>query len=65
MSREIDRRALVHEINAAARLYNDNLVGKRLLYVFDNRYIEVIFERKNFKHLTGPDTNLSANEFFK
>lgn len=65
MSRENDRRALVHEINAAARLYNDNLVGKRFMYVFDNRYIEVIYERKNFKHLTGTETNLSANEFFK
>lgn len=35
------------------------------MYVFDNRYIEVIFKKENFRHLTGIDTNLSANQFYQ
>ncbi len=35
------------------------------MYIFDNRYIEVIFKKENFRHLTGIDTNLSANQFYQ
>ncbi|MCD8045757.1 MAG: hypothetical protein LUE90_03745 [Clostridiales bacterium] len=35
------------------------------MYVFDNRYIEVIFKKENFRHLTGIDTNLTANPALK
>ncbi|MCD7908430.1 MAG: PBECR4 domain-containing protein, partial [Clostridium sp.] len=46
-------------------LYNQHLVGRKFMYVFDNRYIEVIFKKENFRHLTGIDTNLSANQFYQ
>ena len=35
------------------------------MYVFDDRYIEVIYKADNFKHLTGVDSHLSAKQFFK
>lgn len=65
MSVQKDRKNAVTLIAAAAQSYKNLLVGKRFLYVFDGRYIEVLFESKNFKHLTGVSTNLSAERFFK
>lgn len=64
MSKQQDRESLVQEIKEAAKLYKDNLVGKRFLYVFDGRYIEVIYKAENFRHLTGVDTHLSAKSFY-
>lgn len=65
MNAKIDRKNVVAEITKAAKNYKQNLVGKTFLYVFDNRYIEVMFKAKDFKHLTGVDTNLSAQDFYK
>lgn len=65
MSRKRDRLVLKTKIESAANEYKKKLVGKRFLYVFDGRYIEVIFKRDNFRHLTGVHTFLSAERFFK
>ena len=65
MSVQEDRKNAAILISGAAQSYRKLLVGKRLLYVFDGRYIEVLFESKNFRHLTGVATNLSAERFFK
>ena len=34
-----EREQIVREINKAAQLYKQHLVGKKFLYVFDERYI--------------------------
>jgi hypothetical protein len=60
-----DKKVFAREICEAAKLYKENLVGKKFIYVFDQRYIEVLFKRKNFKHLTGIECNLSAEDFYK
>ncbi len=65
MSKKQDRIDIVEKIKTAAILYKQNLVGKRFMYVFEGRYIEVIYKAENFKHLTGVDTNLSAKRFYK
>ena len=65
MKQQIDRKIIVSKIISAAKLYKQNLVGKTFLYIFDNRYIEVMFRKNDFKHLTGVDSNLSANDFYK
>lgn len=65
MGRAEDRKAIVAAINQAAELYRRFLVGKSFMYVFDDRYIEVIYKTVNFKHLTGVDSHLPANQFFK
>ncbi|HAP02951.1 MAG TPA: hypothetical protein DCQ87_02825 [Lachnospiraceae bacterium] len=49
----------------AAGPYKSNLIGRKFLYIFDNRYIEVIYKTNNFKHLTGVESELSAKDFFK
>lgn len=60
-----DREQIVQEICKAAKLYKEHLVGKRFLYVFDGRYIEVSYKADNFRHLTGVETNLSAKRFYQ
>lgn len=56
MSRKQDRIDLSLQIKYVAVLYKQHLVGRKFMYIFDNRYIEVIFKKENFRHLTGIDT---------
>lgn len=65
MSKKQDKINTVRKICDAAKLYKANLVGKKYLYFFDNRYIEVIYKTDSFKHLTGVESSLSANAFYK
>ena len=65
MSKKSDKEHIVKEICKAAKLYKANLVGKRFLYVFDGRYIEVLYKSVNFKHLTGVECNMSAADFYR
>lgn len=61
-----DRVQIVQRIISAAQKYRDKLVGKSFLYVFDNRYIEVLFRTKDFLHLTGVQpVRMSAKDFYK
>ena len=64
MSKTQDRKNIVKKIEDAAGLYREKLVGKCFLYVFDGRYIEVIYKAENFRHLTGVETFLSAKRFY-
>lgn len=64
MAKAQDRKEIVSRIGDAAKLYRDRLVGKRFMYVFDGRYIEVIYKAENFRHLTGVETFLSAKRFY-
>ncbi len=65
MSKKSDKEHIVKEICTAAKLYKANLVGKRFLYVFDGRYIEVLYKKVNFKHLTGVECNMPAADFYR
>lgn len=65
MRREQDRIRIASEICSAAGLYRQHLVGRCFMYVFDGRYIEVIYKADSFRHLTGVDTALSARQFYK
>ncbi len=60
-----DRKQIIYEINKAAQLYKEHLIGKKFLYVFDDRYIEVCYKANNFRHLTGVETSLSAKRFYQ
>lgn len=65
MSNASQRAYIVQQIKLAATLYRRNLVGNSYLYVFDNRYIEVLYRAQSFRHLTGVDTSLSAMDFYR
>lgn len=58
------KKALLSAIESAAELYKQTLVGRKFLYVFDGRFIEVIYKAQNFKHLTGVESGLSAKRFY-
>lgn len=60
-----DRKLIMREISKAAWLYKEHLVGKKFLYVFDGRYIEVCYKADSFRHLTGVETSLSAKRFYQ
>lgn len=61
----LSTQAIVQQIRHAAQIYKSNLVGKKFMYVFAGRYIEVVFKADSFKHLTGVESSLSAREFYR
>ena len=65
MNKTQDKINIVNTIIQAAADYKTYMVGRSFLYVFEGRYLEVIYRARDFLHLTGVDTNLSANEFYK
>lgn len=65
MRRSFSSRDAVRIILGAAPVYAGKMVGKIFLYVFEGRYIEVTYRAKEFKHLTGVSTKLSARDFYK
>ncbi|MCD8132053.1 MAG: PBECR4 domain-containing protein [Lachnospiraceae bacterium] len=60
-----DKAKIVETIIKAAAEYKAKMVGHSFLYVFEGRSIEVVYRTKDFMHLTGVDTNSSAEQFFK
>ncbi|RHM97836.1 PBECR4 domain-containing protein [Dielma fastidiosa] len=56
---------IVNDIVQGADIYKRYLVGKTFMYVFDNRYIEVMFKKSGFAHLTGVERTISADDFYK
>ncbi|MCD8129687.1 MAG: PBECR4 domain-containing protein [Lachnospiraceae bacterium] len=65
MSKVEDKIQIIETIKEVALKYDAQLVGRTFLYVFEGRAIEVVFRRKDFMHLTGVDTNMSGEQFFK
>ena len=60
-----DKIRIAKEIIVAADMYKRYMLGNTYLYVFENRFIEVVYRKKDFRHLTGVDTSLSVNDFYK
>ncbi len=65
MKRDNTKAEIVKKITVAARAFKEKLVGKSFLYIFEGRTVEVIYRAKDFMHLTGVDTNMSGEQFFK
>ncbi|MCD8215255.1 MAG: PBECR4 domain-containing protein [Clostridiales bacterium] len=65
MSRTQDRQSIIQIIKQAAIQYESHMVGRSFLYVFEGKTITVLFRKKDFMHLTGVSSVLSASQFFK
>lgn len=52
------------QIIAASKVYRDYLAGKVFLYVYGENYFEVVFPTNRFRHLTGVNSSISAQEFY-
>lgn len=66
MATKTDKKSAIRQdIIDSAGIYGQNLAGKAFLYVYGNEYFEVSFPVNHFLHLTGVETKLSANDFYK
>ena len=52
------------DIIDAAKVYS-NLAGKTYLYIYGDKYFELLFKNTSFMHLTGVESNLKASDFYK
>lgn len=53
-----------NQIISASEVYRDNLAGRVFLYVYGESYFEVVFPTDRFRHLTGVNSSISAQEFY-
>ena len=63
-TRDIKNAQIRNQIIAASEVYRDKLAGKVFLYVYGESYFEVVFLTDCFRHLTGVNSSLSAQEFY-
>ena len=52
------------QIITASEVYRDKLAGRVFLYVYGESYFEVVFPTDRFRHLTGVNSSISAQEFY-
>lgn len=55
---------IIRRIHNAAKKYKEYFVGNTYMFVYENQYIEVMFKKSSFLHLTGVATNLNAENFY-
>ncbi|MFI3202199.1 MAG: PBECR4 domain-containing protein [Eubacteriales bacterium] len=58
MTKREERIAIVDKIVGFTQDYKEHLLGNIFMIVFDNRYIEVSFRKRDFTHLTGVDKSI-------
>lgn len=63
--KKINKKEITLDIIEAAKVYNDYFVGRTFMYVFENKFIQVTYRVKDFKHLTGVTNEVYPNSFFK
>jgi len=56
---------ILNKIHQGAKSYKEHLLGKVFMFVYNDTFIEVLFKKSCFLHLTGVATNLYADDFFK
>lgn len=61
----INKNTIVRRIRRAAYNYKIYLIGKTFLFVYGDNFIEIIFKKSCFLHLTGVKSTLDAESFFK
>ena len=62
--KKMGKSKLLKKIHSAAINYQKHLAGRTFLYVYEDRYVEIVFKSSSFLHLTGVKTNLKAKGFF-
>lgn len=64
----MNKKKALEVIIESAILYKKNLLGKKIMFIYQDEtnigYYKAKFEKNNFLHLTGLKTNLSSNQFF-
>lgn len=65
MKRKYDKSNIINRIYYIATLYQNLLVAKTFLILYEGNSSEILFKSDNFLHLCGVGTNLSAIYFYK
>lgn len=55
---------IIKRIHNAATKYKKYFIGNTYMFVYENNFVEVIFKKSSFLHLTGVNTNLNAENFY-
>lgn len=63
--KNIKNEQIRNQIIAASKIYKDKLAGRVFLYVYGESYFEVVFPTDRFKHLTGVNSSISAQDFYE
>lgn len=62
--RVLGKSQIIRRIHRAALKYKEVFVGNTFMFVFNNEYVEVIFKKSSFMHLTGVASSLRADDFY-
>lgn len=64
----MNKQDAIRTITECADEYQKYFAGRKHLYIYDKNgmtdYIEAIFHKSTYRHLTGVNTDLSANQFY-
>ena len=55
---------IIRRILRSALKYKEIFVGNTYMFVFNNDYVEVMFKKSSFMHLTGVASCLKADDFY-
>lgn len=55
---------IIRRIHRSALKYKEIFVGNTYMFVFNNDYVEVMFKKSSFMHLTGVASCLKADDFY-
>lgn len=55
---------IIRRIHNSAKKYKQYFVGNTYMFVYENQFVEVIFKKSSFLHLTGVGTKLNAENFY-
>ena len=55
---------IIRRIHRSALKYKEIFVGNTYMFVFNNDYVEVMFKKSSFMHLTGVASCLKAYDFY-
>ena len=62
--RILGKSQIIRRIHRAALKYKEVFVGNTFMFVFENDYVEVMFKKSSFMHLTGVASLLRADDFY-
>ena len=62
--RILGKSQIIRRIHRAALKYKEIFVGNTFMFVFNNDYVEVMFKKSSFMHLTGVASCLKADDFY-
>jgi len=61
----VGKSQIIRRIHSAAKNYKSYLIGNTYMFVYEDKFVEVLFKKSAFMHLTGVSSNLKSEDFYK